>query len=290
MTHSIRCDALSSRLANKPPSSRAAHTLPLAVAMGAAAAAAADATSDAGDAGAASFSGRTFNRSRKATAALSALPPEEARVRAIAEVVNALIQGVQEGKDVDLNLLKTQVSSRSLLLLQHASSSLLLLLQQPPTYTGGSSHQQFHGGAGGAQVWPGTCPKACGDDSSSARGAQSHPAATATGQARAHSLWHCCGGGHEQATQVPTHRHNRCVCVCMLMFCVNIGIAASSCCLFTQPALLLLALLLVLLQATSASTALAAPTLISSTAPRATPATSPPPCAPYVPATTPTCR
>lgn len=88
--------------------------------MGAAAAAAADTTTsaDAADTGAASFSGRTFNRSRKATAALSALPPEEARVRAIAEVVNALIQGVQEGKDVDLNLLKTQVSSSSLLLLQ----------------------------------------------------------------------------------------------------------------------------------------------------------------------------
>ena len=31
-------------------------------------------------------------------------------MRAIAEVVHALIQGVQEGTDVDLNVLKNQVS------------------------------------------------------------------------------------------------------------------------------------------------------------------------------------
>jgi hypothetical protein len=37
------------------------------------------------------------------------LPPEEARVRAIAEVVNGLIQAVQEGRDVDLNQLKMEV-------------------------------------------------------------------------------------------------------------------------------------------------------------------------------------
>jgi hypothetical protein len=37
------------------------------------------------------------------------LPPEEARVRAIAECVNALINDVQEGRDVDLNRLKADV-------------------------------------------------------------------------------------------------------------------------------------------------------------------------------------
>lgn len=64
---------------------------------------------DGQDEGAASFSGRTRIPTRKGNA-LSMLPPEEARVRAIAEVVNGLIQGVQEGKDVNLNQLKSEVS------------------------------------------------------------------------------------------------------------------------------------------------------------------------------------
>jgi hypothetical protein len=45
---------------------------------------------------------------------LAALPPAEARVRAIAEVVNGLIRGVQEGRDVDLNQLKAEVRGRTL--------------------------------------------------------------------------------------------------------------------------------------------------------------------------------
>lgn len=61
-------------------------------------------------AAAASFSGRTRTNLKKGSSkALTMLPPEEARVRAIAEVVNSLIQGVQEGRDVDLNELKSQV-------------------------------------------------------------------------------------------------------------------------------------------------------------------------------------
>ncbi|GAX72976.1 hypothetical protein CEUSTIGMA_g429.t1 [Chlamydomonas eustigma] len=43
------------------------------------------------------------------------LPPDEARVRAIAEVVQALINGVREGKDVDLNALKMQSASKYIL-------------------------------------------------------------------------------------------------------------------------------------------------------------------------------
>jgi len=64
---------------------------------------------DAQEEGAASFSGRARFASRKNNA-VAMLPPEEARVRAIAEVVNGLIQGVQEGKDVNLNQLKSEVS------------------------------------------------------------------------------------------------------------------------------------------------------------------------------------
>ena len=63
---------------------------------------------DAQEEGAASFSGRVHNKPRKG-GPLTALPPEEARVRALAEVVNALILAVQEGRDVDLNQLKTEV-------------------------------------------------------------------------------------------------------------------------------------------------------------------------------------
>mmetsp|Transcript_14236 Transcript_14236/g.38587 ORF Transcript_14236/g.38587 Transcript_14236/m.38587 type:complete len:586 (-) Transcript_14236:641-2398(-) len=40
------------------------------------------------------------------------LDPEEARVRAVAETVAALIQAVKEGKDIDLNTLKTRVSRK----------------------------------------------------------------------------------------------------------------------------------------------------------------------------------
>ena len=40
------------------------------------------------------------------------LPPAEARVRAIAEVVQALISGVRDGRDVDLNNLKGEVARR----------------------------------------------------------------------------------------------------------------------------------------------------------------------------------
>lgn len=40
------------------------------------------------------------------------LPPEEARVRAVAEVVHILIQAVKEGKDIDLNQLKCDVSRK----------------------------------------------------------------------------------------------------------------------------------------------------------------------------------
>lgn len=58
---------------------------------------------------AASFSGRRITSRKAAVTGLASLPPEEARVRAIAEVVNGLIQGVQEGKDVDLNQLKAEV-------------------------------------------------------------------------------------------------------------------------------------------------------------------------------------
>lgn len=56
----------------------------------------------------ASFSGRTTTVSRKGNS-YTVLPPEEARVRGIAEIVNVLIQGVKDGKDVDLNQLKTEV-------------------------------------------------------------------------------------------------------------------------------------------------------------------------------------
>lgn len=40
---------------------------------------------------------------------LSSLSPDEARVRAVAEIVSALIAGVRQGADVDLNALKSQV-------------------------------------------------------------------------------------------------------------------------------------------------------------------------------------
>lgn len=68
------------------------------------------AATDTKDDGAASYSGRTYSKSKRGGSTLLQLPPEEARVRAIAEVVNGLIQAVQEGRDVDLNELKTQVN------------------------------------------------------------------------------------------------------------------------------------------------------------------------------------
>ena len=43
------------------------------------------------------------------------LPPEEARVRAVAEVVQALINGVRDGNDVNLNSLKMAASSKYML-------------------------------------------------------------------------------------------------------------------------------------------------------------------------------
>ncbi|KAF5828648.1 hypothetical protein DUNSADRAFT_17287 [Dunaliella salina] len=42
----------------------------------------------------------------------SLLDPEEARVRAVAETVATLIQTVREGKDIDLNTLKTRISRK----------------------------------------------------------------------------------------------------------------------------------------------------------------------------------
>jgi hypothetical protein len=60
----------------------------------------------------ASFSGRS-HVSRKGIGH-AALPPEEARVRAIAETVNHLIQAVKQGQDVDLNQLKTEVQPPAL--------------------------------------------------------------------------------------------------------------------------------------------------------------------------------
>ncbi len=61
------------------------------------------------DPSAASFSGRVNHSGRRL--AVQPLPPEEARVRAIAEIVNALIAAVKEGRDVDLNVLKTEVGA-----------------------------------------------------------------------------------------------------------------------------------------------------------------------------------
>lgn len=40
----------------------------------------------------------------------AALSPDEARVRAVADIVAALVAGVRDGLDVDLNELKTNVS------------------------------------------------------------------------------------------------------------------------------------------------------------------------------------
>lgn len=57
-----------------------------------------------------SFSGRTPANGRgKGGAACAGLSPGEARVRAIADIVAALISGVQQGQSVDLNNLKTEV-------------------------------------------------------------------------------------------------------------------------------------------------------------------------------------
>lgn len=60
----------------------------------------------------ASFSGRGHAVSKRCAAGVVALSPEEARVRAVAEVVSALVRGVQEGQDVDLNELKTKARAR----------------------------------------------------------------------------------------------------------------------------------------------------------------------------------
>jgi hypothetical protein len=67
------------------------------------------------EAGPVSFSGRVYLSRKNNRATVTGLPPEEARVRAVAEVVNGLIAGVKEGKDVDLNQLKTEVSTAIIL-------------------------------------------------------------------------------------------------------------------------------------------------------------------------------
>ena len=43
------------------------------------------------------------------------LAPDEARVRAISEIVSALVSGVRSGQDVDLNALKSSVSRKYVL-------------------------------------------------------------------------------------------------------------------------------------------------------------------------------
>jgi elongator complex protein 3 len=48
----------------------------------------------------------------RAQGQVTGLSQEEARVRAVAETVAALIQNVKSGKDVDLNSLKCEISSK----------------------------------------------------------------------------------------------------------------------------------------------------------------------------------
>ncbi|GFR51456.1 hypothetical protein Agub_g13865, partial [Astrephomene gubernaculifera] len=47
-----------------------------------------------------------------AASGMATMSPDEARVRAIAELVSLLVSGVREGRDVDLNALKCEVSRR----------------------------------------------------------------------------------------------------------------------------------------------------------------------------------
>lgn len=75
------------------------------------------ATADMHEEGAAGFSGSSSKAHKTGSkSALRMLPPEEARVRAIAECVNALINDVHEGRDVDLNRLKGDVRQQTLVL------------------------------------------------------------------------------------------------------------------------------------------------------------------------------
>lgn len=64
-----------------------------------------------GDVAAATFHGSNVKMSRSGRLH-TVLAPEEARVRAIADIVNGLIQGIRDGKDVDLNDLKTRASRK----------------------------------------------------------------------------------------------------------------------------------------------------------------------------------
>mmetsp|Transcript_2365 Transcript_2365/g.5929 ORF Transcript_2365/g.5929 Transcript_2365/m.5929 type:complete len:600 (-) Transcript_2365:243-2042(-) len=54
----------------------------------------------------------TFSAKTKGGKAIISLPPEEARVRAVAETVAALIQGVKEGRDIDLNVTKCDIARK----------------------------------------------------------------------------------------------------------------------------------------------------------------------------------
>ena len=62
------------------------------------------------------------------------LPPEEARVRAVAEIVQALINGIREGKDIDLNNLKTSTASKYIL--SRAPKLVEIIAAVPEEYRG----------------------------------------------------------------------------------------------------------------------------------------------------------
>jgi hypothetical protein len=68
-------------------------------------------------------------------------------VRAIAEIVAALVKSVGDGQDVNLNHIKTEVRTEP-------SSSR-------PSPTRGRSNQLL--GAGSPQAWPGKAAEACRD-------------------------------------------------------------------------------------------------------------------------------
>jgi hypothetical protein len=79
--------------------------------------------------GPATYLGRSSVVSRKGA---PVLPPDEARVRAIADIVNTLIQAVKSGQDVDLNQLKTEVGQQ-LVLAQHDSLASRLGVHSSPS-------------------------------------------------------------------------------------------------------------------------------------------------------------
>ena len=62
------------------------------------------------------------------------LPPEEARVRAVAEIVQALINGIREGKDIDLNSHKTSTASKYIL--SRAPKLVEIIAAVPEEYRG----------------------------------------------------------------------------------------------------------------------------------------------------------